>query len=265
MNPGIRQWVMTAVAVAGVLVIGVAGYLLVTARAEGSGTSQPAAAEAAARPSPIATASAAPQVERWMVAKAVKAVTVYRRPSTAAGVKARLGKVNVNDYPTVFLVHGTRIVDGVTWYDVYVAMRPNGSRGWVREGAVAIYTTTAEIEIDLSERTLTVARRGQEVGTFPVAVGKPGLETPTGRFFVNQKLRPPAGSVFGALAIGISAFQMKLPAGAWEQGGPVAIHGTDQPQLIGQAVSHGCVRMRDKDVLKVGDWVPTGSPVVIHK
>ena len=45
----------------------------------------------------------------------------------------------------------------------------------------------------------------------------------------------------------------------------MAIHGTDQGALIGQAVSHGCVRMRNADVLRVGAWVPTGSPVVIVK
>jgi lipoprotein-anchoring transpeptidase ErfK/SrfK len=267
MTSRVRKTATTAAALAAVLALGLGGYLVVTARAEGGGTTQPAAAgNLAAKPTPIASESATPPIDRWMVAKAVRPLTVYRRPSTGAGVKARLGKVNANDYPTVFLVRATRLVNGATWYDVYVAMRPNGSRGWIREGDVAIYTTTAEIEIDLSERTLTVFRRGQELGRFPVAVGKPGLETPTGRFFVNQKLRPPSpGGAFGSLAIGISAFQMKLAASAWEQGGPVAIHGTDQPELIGKAVSHGCVRMYDKDVLKVGDWVPTGSPVVIHE
>jgi lipoprotein-anchoring transpeptidase ErfK/SrfK len=56
---------------------------------------------------------------------------------------------------------------------------------------------------------------------------------------------------------------MKIPASAWEQGGPVAIHGTNEPWLIGKAVSHGCVRMRNKDVLVVRRYVPGGSPVEI--
>jgi lipoprotein-anchoring transpeptidase ErfK/SrfK len=150
------------------------------------------------------------------------------------------------------------------WYDVWVAMRPNGSRGWVPEGRLAFYTTSAQIVIDLSARELSVHRRGALVDTFPVAVGKPGLETPTGSFFVNQKLRPAdSGGAFGVLALGISVFQPKLPD--WAEGGPVAIHGTNQPELIGQAVSHGCVRMRNKDVLKVDRLVPAGSPVVIRR
>ena len=107
-------------------------------------------------------------------------------------------------------------------------------------------------------------RRGELDGEYPVAVGRPGLETPTGFFFINQKLRPPyPGGAYGALAIGISAFQPKLSG--WDQGGPVAIHGTNQPWLIGKAVSHGCVRMRDADVKAVSRMVPTGSPVVIQR
>ncbi|HMK92758.1 MAG TPA: L,D-transpeptidase, partial [Thermoleophilia bacterium] len=155
-----------------------------------------------------------------------------------------------------------REIGGTTWYDVWLPIRPNGSHGWIREGSVAIFTTSARIEIDLSARRLTVFRRGQALGSFPVAVGTPQLPTPTGHFYVNQKLRPSApGGPFGVLAIGISAYQPRLPS--WPQGGPVAIHGTNQPELIGQAVSHGCVRMRNAAVLKVSAWVPSGSPVDI--
>ncbi len=99
---------------------------------------------------------------------------------------------------------------------------------------------------------------------FPVAVGTPQLPTPTGVYYINQKLRPASpGGPYGVLALGISAFQPKLPS--WPLGGPVAIHGTNQDYLIGQAVSHGCVRMHNADVLRVSALVPTGSPVVIVK
>ena len=109
-----------------------------------------------------------------------------------------------------------------------------------------------------------VYQRGALKATFPVAIGKPGLETPTGFYFINQKLRPPSpGGAYGVLAIGISAFQPKLAY--WAQGGPVAIHGTNEDNLIGKAISHGCVRMHDKDILKVTKLVPAGSPVVIQQ
>jgi len=194
----------------------------------------------------------------------VRPLSAYAQPSTGSRVKAQFAKYNANHYPAVFLVKATKQVGGTVWYDVWLPIRPNGSRGWIREGSVTVFTTTAMIRIDLSARRLTVYRRGAKLGSFPVAVGTPQLPTPTGFYYVDQKLRPATpGGPYGVLAIGISAFQPRLPN--WPGGGPVAIHGTNQDALIGQAVSHGCVRMHNADVLKVGAWVPTGSPVVIVK
>ena len=239
----------------------IGGYSVVRARAAGSGASQSLAPVPS--PTPAPSGAPTPQYERWTVGKAVGPVVVYTRPSTSA-VKTRLGKVNQNGYPSLVLVDRSKEVDGRIWYKVWLAMRPNGSRGWVPEGKLAFYTTSAKITIDLSERKLSVQRRGEVIGTYPVAVGRPGLSTPTGFYFINQKLRPstPDGP-YGVLAIGISAFQPKLAY--WEQGGPVAIHGTNEPWLIGKAISHGCVRMRNKDVLEVNRSVPAGSPVEIVK
>jgi lipoprotein-anchoring transpeptidase ErfK/SrfK len=251
------------VVIALVVLAGV-GYGVVHVRSADGGTGQ-----AVAGPSPGASGSAAPAqtpapVPRWQVAKAVGPVVAYRAPSTSAAVRQRFDKVNANDFPSVFLVRSVRQVGGTTWYDVWLPIRPNESHGWVREGSVAIYTTTAKIVIHLAKRRLLVYRRGALVATFPVAVGMPQLPTPTGIFYINQKLRPPTlGGPYGVLALGLSAYQPRLPN--WPQGGPVAIHGTDQDALIGQAISHGCVRMHNADVLKVTALVPTGSPVVIVK
>ena len=252
-----------ALVVAIVLVaLAVGGYSVLKTRAAGGGTVQPSATPSFS-PTPSAGPSH-PPVPRWQVAKAVRAVGARRRPSSSAPVVATFGVRNANGYPSLFLVRRVREVGGTTWYDCWLPIRPNGSHGWIREGSVAIFTTSARIVIDLSARRLTVYRRGQPVGSFPVAIGTPQLPTPTGRFYVDQKLRPAApGGPYGVLAIGISAFQMKLAASAWAQGGPVAIHGTNQPELIGQAISHGCVRMRNAAVLKVSAWVPSGSPVDI--
>jgi lipoprotein-anchoring transpeptidase ErfK/SrfK len=263
MSARTRDIVIMAAGLA-VLVAAVFGaYAAVRARAEGSGASQALAPVPSPTPAPSgSTTPQQPRYERWTVGKAVGPVVVYDRPSTSAPVKTRLGKVNQNGYPTLVLVDKTREVDGRLWYKVWLAIRPNESRGWVPEGKLAFYTTSSKITIDLSERELRVYRRGDLVGTYPVAVGRPGLSTPTGFFFINQKLKPPTpNGAYGVLAIGISAFQPKLPY--WDQGGPVAIHGTNEPWLIGKAISHGCVRMRNKDVLAVSRYAPAGSPVEI--
>lgn len=265
MSARTRDLVLSLAVVAALVLLAVGGWALVRARAQGGGAAQSPAPVVV--PSPDAAASgapAAPSYETWLVGKAVGEVVVRTRPSDDAPVKVRLEKRNYHDFPTVVLVDRARTVDDVTWHRVWLSIRPNGSRGWVKEGQLAFYTTSAKIEIDLSERTLRVVRRGELRGEYEVAVGRPSLPTPTGFFFVNQKLKPadPNGP-YGALAIGISAFQPDLAD--WPNGGPVAIHGTNEPWLIGQAVSHGCVRMRDRDIREVGRLVPAGSPVVISE
>jgi lipoprotein-anchoring transpeptidase ErfK/SrfK len=171
--------------------------------------------------------------------------------------------VNANGYPQLVLVDAVRDVAGATWYHVLVAVRPNGSGGWIREGSLAFYQTTSRIDIDLKTRRLSVYVSGELKATFRVGVGQAQYPTPLGHYFINQKLLPSSpGGPYGVLALGISAFQPKLAN--WPQGGPVAIHGTNQPALVGQPVSHGCLRMRNEDILRVSELVPSGSPVTIH-
>jgi lipoprotein-anchoring transpeptidase ErfK/SrfK len=249
-------------AVAAVLaLLAAGGFAVVHARAAGAGAPP---APLATAPSPSASAPAAAAVPTWQVAKAVRPVVAYRRPSTAAPVRQRFGVTDAAGYPNVFLVRAVRQVDGVTWYDVWLPIRPNESHGWIEEGGVSLYATTAKIVVHLATRRLVVYRNGERLGSFPVAVGTPALPTPEGIFYVDQKLRPTTpGGPYGVLALGLSAYQPRLPN--WPLGGPVAIHGTNEDGLIGQAVSHGCVRMHNADVLKVSAWVPTGSPVVIEQ
>ncbi len=255
-------------AVALIAVVVAAGLVVVRSRASGSGATLPLA-RVTESPSPSSDAAhrqPPPAPQRWSVAKATGPVTAYVRPSTSAPVKAKFAKSTIHGYPSIFLVRHTRDLPGGVWYDVWLPIRPNGSHGWIREGAVAIYSTTARIVVDLSSHTLSVYLRGTLKDTFPVATGTAQLPTPTGYFYMNQKLRPPSpGGPYGVLALGISAYQMKLAASAWPEEGPIAIHGTNEDALIGKSISHGCVRMHNADVLKVSDWVPAGSPVVIKR
>jgi lipoprotein-anchoring transpeptidase ErfK/SrfK len=247
-----------------VVVLAGLGYLVVHVRAAGGGTLGPLAA-VSVPPVPAGSPSASPAVAArlWIVAKAVAPVRARTLPSATAPVRATFGRRTANGFPTLFLVNETRDVGGRTWYRVWLPLPPNESRGWIAEGRLATYPTTTKIVIDLSRRRLTVIRGDHELAQFPVAIGSGQYPTPTGFFFVCEKLRPPRpGGPYGVLALSLSAFQPKLSW--WAGGGQVAIHGTNQDQLIGQAVSHGCVRMHDADILKVSELVPSGSPVVIQ-
>jgi lipoprotein-anchoring transpeptidase ErfK/SrfK len=109
---------------------------------------------------------------------------------------------------------------------------------------------------------VTLFERGRRVFWTTAAIGRPSTPTPRGAFYVNQRLVPtnPDGP-FGPAAIGISAFSEVLTW--WPQGGPVAIHGTNRPDLIGLAVSHGCVRLRNDVLQRLFELAEPGTPVVI--
>ena len=96
-----------------------------------------------------------------------------------------------------------------------------------------------------------------------VAVGKPGAETPLGLFYVTWKFNPridPEWAILGSYAFETSAYS-KLTD--WPGGGIVGLHGTPWPSLLGQAVSHGCVRMSNANVEFLRARVPLGTPVAI--
>lgn len=263
MSSRFRDIVVFVVGLAVVAGAAAGGYAVISARANGSPPVRQVLATVEV-PTPAATHTTAPQYERWTVGVARRPVTVYTRPASGARVLAKLATRTVTGYPTLLLVDSVREVGGVPWYKVWVPVPPNETRGWVRDGSLAFYTTTSKIVIDLSQRTLSVYRRGRLEAAFPVAVGTPQLPTPTGTFFVTMKLRQqdPTGP-YGVLALATSAFQPKLSS--WPGGGVVGIHGTNEPWLIGKAVSHGCVRMKNAAILKVSSLVPAGSPIVIQK
>ena len=240
------------------VLVALAGYVVVRARHAQKSPLAPMAVVASPSPTPSAHGStvAAPQT-KWLVAEAKGTVAAYRRPSAQAPLRATLPRVNAHDCLTVMLVRDVRKVAGATWYNVSLPLR-NISAGWVQAGEVGVYSTSAEIVVDLSARRLTVYRRGVPMDHFTVAVGSAQYPTPTGSFFVAEKTTPPPGGPYGVLALGLSGYQPLLPTR-----GALAIHGTDNDAVIGKAVSEGCIRMRNADVVRVSRWVPTGSPVLI--
>ena len=190
---------------------------------------------------------------------------VAARSAPGGPVVARFGRVNANDYPTLFSVRA-RVLDArcrPSWYQVQLPVRPNGATGFVAARHVSLALVRTRIEIDLSTRYLRLFRAGRLALRTPVAIGAPETPTPIGRFYVNQRLATddPTGP-FGIGALGVSAFSPVLTY--WEQGGPIAIHGTNEPWSIGQADSNGCIRVRNGAFRQLFDSVPAGTPVTIH-
>jgi lipoprotein-anchoring transpeptidase ErfK/SrfK len=145
------------------------------------------------------------------------------------------------------------------WYRISLPGRPNGRTGWVPAASLDLRPVLREIVIDRSDRTLELRREGRVELRTRVAVGAPGMETPLGRFYVMAKFRPSA-PILGAYAFETSAYS-KLSD--WPGGGIVGIHGTNMPWLLGQAVSHGCVRVANEAILRLRDLVPAGTTIRI--
>ncbi|HEY3544070.1 MAG TPA: L,D-transpeptidase [Gaiellaceae bacterium] len=186
-------------------------------------------------------------------------LTAFRGPGH--GAIARFGRLNVNGVDTIFRALGSTC-DG-RWLHVQLPLRPNGAAGWVRADHVRISTVRTRIVVDLSERSLRFYRRGRLVLRSTTAVGSSATPTPTGRYYVNQRLIPDEpGGPFGPGAIGISAYSPVLTG--WAQGGPVAIHGTNEPWSIGRAVSNGCIRLPNGVDRRLFWQAPEGTPVIIE-
>ncbi len=150
------------------------------------------------------------------------------------------------------------------WLRVLASERPNGRAGWIREDRARLASTNFSIHVDRSARRLTLRRDGRTVRSFAVAVGRPGTETPTGRFAVTDMLRPddPA-SPYGCCLLALSGHQTKLLPG-WPGGDRLAIHATPSLWTVGKAASLGCMRGRPGDVRRLMRTVPVGTPVFIR-
>ncbi len=189
----------------------------------------------------------------------VPIVRVFAAPGQTTHPVLTLSNPNNLGQPLVFLVAQNLGV----WLKVYLPHRPNESTGWIRASDVTLTSDNVSVLIQVSKHRLTVMRNGSITDTTTVAVGAPSGPTPTGHYYVTEVIKVPANQpFFGPYAFGLSAF-----SGVYTSfdGGPgqVAMHGTDQPNLVGQNVSHGCIRMTDAAAKRLETLVPVGTPVRI--
>jgi hypothetical protein len=145
------------------------------------------------------------------------------------------------------------------WYKISLPGRPNGRTGWVPASAVSLTPVYKEIVIHRGSRKLELYDHKRLVMRTTVAVGAPGMETPLGTYFVVWGFHPP-NPFLGSWAFATSAYSR---LSEWPGGGIVGIHGTSAPQFLGQAVSHGCVRVSNGAVLVLKRNVRPGTPIRI--
>ncbi|MFV0259062.1 MAG: L,D-transpeptidase [Acidimicrobiales bacterium] len=191
-------------------------------------------------------------------------------PTVTARYEPRLDapEVVTLDHPTsrggplVFRALGPPTADG--WIQVLLPVRPNGTTGWIPLDDAALTRNPYRITIDVANFALTVTRDDEVVLQTQVALGTGDTPTPIGDFYLTELLRPtdPTG-IYGPYAYGLSGFSDTLDSFNGGPGG-IGIHGTNQPELLGTTVSHGCIRLRNDIIEQLTTFLPLGTPVSIH-
>ncbi|WP_314647328.1 L,D-transpeptidase [uncultured Microbacterium sp.] len=260
-----RSTVLIVVAVAVCALIAAALLLLRPAETPDAGepvataTGSPTPADDTAEtPAPATEAPAevfAP-AESTVAAVIGDTVTVSERPGGAA--TQTLTNPQPSGAPLVFRVEE---VEG-EWLRVLLTQRPNGSTGWIPAAAVRLSTTPYALVVTTSTNTLDLYEGGVKTQSFPVATGTGGTPTPTGRFALTELLAP-TNSGYGPFAYGVSAFSEALTSFG---GGPgqIGLHGTDDEGSIGSDASHGCIRMRNDDIVELAGILPLGTPIQVR-
>ncbi len=222
-------------------------------------TLPPVIAPAAAAPVPFASQYGTVTDQPVTVATStVASLPVYASPGAASPTQY-LPQHNNLGAPLVMLAVAS---EGI-WIETYLPERPNEATGWVPAGDVTLSLDPYAIVVSLGERLLTLYKAGAAVFSTPVAPGEPSSPTPQGYFYVAEVIRvTDSGSPYGPYALGTSAFSNTYYS---FDGGPgqIAIHGTNEPWLIGGYASHGCVRLPNAAITTVATQVPAGTPVDI--
>ncbi len=188
---------------------------------------------------------------------------VHASPSRRSRTIGRLRFLTGDGQAELYVaLASARLASGQTWIEIELPGRPNGQTGWVTSGALeALHTVEGYLLVDRATLTATLFRNGRAIFSAPIGVGKASTITPSGNFYVMEKLITVNAPVYGPYALGTSAYAPTLDE--WPGGGVVGIHGTDEPQLIPGRPSHGCVRMRNADITRLWHLIALGTPIDI--
>lgn len=189
---------------------------------------------------------------------------IPRQSLNSAGVRVVPGGFQY-DNPTYF---GNPLLFAVIsvqdeWVEVEMQARPNGQRGWVRADDVDIATYDAVLELDLATRELVARLDGEEILRTPATIGLDANPTPTGRYYIFEEIPQSwSGGAFGPMIMATNAYSERLEL--FENGLPiVALHGTNEPSLIGQPASNGCIRIANDLIVELAEKMPPGVPLIV--
>lgn len=192
----------------------------------------------------------------------MRRVVARSDPDWSAPPVARLKRLTPERTTNLVLALDGRRAPGAIWIRVRLPVLPNNTTGWVPRSALSDWKVLrTQVVVDRRALRLTLFRRGRPVFSVPVAIGRPQWPTPPGEFYVRNMLYDFHDPFYGPIAYGMNARSPVLTE--WPGGGFVGIHGTNKPQLIPGRVSHGCIRLRNRDIVRLSKLMPVGTPVTV--
>jgi hypothetical protein len=199
---------------------------------------------------------------RW--AYVLDHTAVRTAPSSTSPVIASLAtSTSLGEPNLVSLLRAERDGNGHMWVLVRLPARPNGTTGWVARRALDRFQVVrTHLLVDRRSFVARLYRNGVEIFHTRIGIGRASTPTPSGEFYVREEIRNTSDAFYGPLAFGTSATSSTLTD--WPGGGFIGIHGTNAPQLLPGAVSHGCIRMRNRDILRLAKLMPLGTPITIR-
>ena len=208
----------------------------------------------------LAAAAVAAHAEAAPIASLKRSAAVFRAPNIRTWTRQVLPlRTPLSQQRTSVPVLGRR----GGWLHVLLPGRPNGHSAWIQANTATLSFTPWRIVIRIQSRRLYVLRNHRIVRSFPVVVGKPSTPTPRGRFFVEEALILPPRSPGSPDAYALSARSTVYQE---FDGGPgqIAIHSTYAiGGTLGEAESHGCIRMAPAALTWMIRRLGTGTPVDI--
>jgi len=222
----------------------------------------PAAAPPQSGPDGLSLASPLPRpwATSFLVADAIVArVPLFTSPGVPVPDGRTLENPTFEGLDQVFLIRGS---EGA-WLLAQIMSRPNSAMAWIQASDVQLRQVPNHIVIERGARQMTVYSGEEALMSVPVATGKESSPTPIGTFFVDgiRRLSPPHRA-YGDGQVSFSGYSEVYESFGGGVG-QVAMHGTQNPALIGTPASNGCVRMTNQDIAAVMVLAPTGTPVEV--
>jgi lipoprotein-anchoring transpeptidase ErfK/SrfK len=218
----------------------------------GNDSSSPRTEQSKPEPPPL-------ELVRRLAARVPEGSMVALRARPGRDVVARVGARTEFGSPQTLAVAYRR----GEWIAVRSPALGNAEVGWARASQLRLLQRPSSLEVDLSKKELIVHDPGGRAQRMSVAIGAPDTPTPTGDFYVTDKLAgSDFGPYYGCCILALSGRQPDLPRN-WSGGDRLAIHGSPTPTW-GEAVSNGCLHADEADLRDLMKAVPLGTSVRIH-